>query len=206
MNKSEHLASLLKSVKQASAAENYEELCILFDEIEQIEGFDAQWFVDQFGPSAIFSSAFVTFALSQYLFLIHPFVQTRNESIQQASAESTEVTVGASTEERPDLNATRQIETIETAQLSNADNPEGLEQTVKTVTEYTPQSQTDSKSGETEASPNLLQHTGFSLGLLGFMAVSLYLPQLLKLKVAGIEMEKGSVDQIQTSRNFGIKR
>jgi len=50
------------------------------------------------------------------------------------------------------------------------------------------------------------QFSGLAFGSLVFMVIALYLPQILKLKVAGIELEKSSVDQIQTSRTLGIRR
>ena len=42
-----------------------------------------------------------------------------------------------------------------------------------------------------------------SFGSLIFMIAGLSLPQVLKLKVAGIEMEKSSMNQIKTSFNLG---
>ena len=38
-----------------------------------------------------------------------------------------------------------------------------------------------------------------------FMIVGLYLPQIMKLKVAGIELEKSSTDHIRTSTSLGIQ-
>jgi hypothetical protein len=46
----------------------------------------------------------------------------------------------------------------------------------------------------------------FTFGSLIFMVAGLYLPQILKLKVAGIELEKSSVDQITTSGTLGISK
>jgi tetratricopeptide (TPR) repeat protein len=43
-----------------------------------------------------------------------------------------------------------------------------------------------------------------TLSSLVFMVVGLYLPQILKLKVAGIELEKSAVSQISTSEVLGI--
>jgi len=45
-----------------------------------------------------------------------------------------------------------------------------------------------------------------TLSSLVFMVIGLFLPQILKLKVAGIELEKSSVDQITTSEALGIAR
>jgi hypothetical protein len=39
-----------------------------------------------------------------------------------------------------------------------------------------------------------------------FMVVGLYLPQILKLKVAGIELEKSSVDQAQARATLGLRK
>jgi tetratricopeptide (TPR) repeat protein len=44
------------------------------------------------------------------------------------------------------------------------------------------------------------------LGLLTFLMVGVYLPQILKLKVPGVELEKSSVDQITTPLPLGIKK
>jgi tetratricopeptide (TPR) repeat protein len=45
-----------------------------------------------------------------------------------------------------------------------------------------------------------------SFGSLLFAIAGLYLPQLLKLKVAGIELEKNAVDQIATPGGLGISK
>ena len=45
-----------------------------------------------------------------------------------------------------------------------------------------------------------------TFGSLIFMVAGLYLPQILKLKVAGIELEKSSVDQIGTGGTLGIRK
>jgi tetratricopeptide (TPR) repeat protein len=45
-----------------------------------------------------------------------------------------------------------------------------------------------------------------SLGSLFFVVVALYLPQLLKLKVGGLELEKSPVDQIGVGVTLGIKK
>jgi hypothetical protein len=49
-------------------------------------------------------------------------------------------------------------------------------------------------------------HSLLTVGALIFMVAGLYLPQLLKLKVAGIELEKRVVDQITTSGTLGISK
>jgi len=45
-----------------------------------------------------------------------------------------------------------------------------------------------------------------TFGYLLFMVVGLYLPQILKLKVGSIELEKSTVDQIRTSGTLGISK
>lgn len=45
-----------------------------------------------------------------------------------------------------------------------------------------------------------------TFGSLLFMIAGLYLPQLLKLKVAGIELEKSTLDQITTAGTLGISK
>jgi hypothetical protein len=45
-----------------------------------------------------------------------------------------------------------------------------------------------------------------TFGSLIFMVAGLYLPQILKLKVGGIELEKKPVEQITTSVSLGITR
>ena len=45
-----------------------------------------------------------------------------------------------------------------------------------------------------------------TFGSLTFIVVSLYLPQLLTLKIAGIELEKSTVDQIQVTGSLGITK
>ena len=45
-----------------------------------------------------------------------------------------------------------------------------------------------------------------TFGYLLFMVVGLYLPQILKLKVGSIELEKSTVDQIRTSGTLEISK
>jgi tetratricopeptide (TPR) repeat protein len=45
-----------------------------------------------------------------------------------------------------------------------------------------------------------------TFGALIFMVAGLYLPQTLKLKVAGIQLEKSAVEQISTSSTLGISK
>ena len=45
-----------------------------------------------------------------------------------------------------------------------------------------------------------------TFGSLMFILAGLSLTQLLKLKVAGIELEKSAVEQIATRRSFGISK
>lgn len=51
-----------------------------------------------------------------------------------------------------------------------------------------------------------MQHTLLTFGSLTFMVISRYLPQLLKLKIAGIELEKSAVDQIKVTGSLGISK
>ena len=53
---------------------------------------------------------------------------------------------------------------------------------------------------------NLAYYVSLAFGSLAFMVVGLYLPQILKLKVAGIEIEKSSVEQISPSDTLGINK
>ena len=46
----------------------------------------------------------------------------------------------------------------------------------------------------------------FTFGSIVFMIAALYLPNVLKLKVAGIELEKSSIDLISVSGDLGISR
>lgn len=61
-----------------------------------------------------------------------------------------------------------------------------------------------------EAAPPEAMGAGYyallSFGSLIFMVAGFYLPQILKLKVAGIELEKSSVDQITTTGSLGIRK
>ena len=75
------------------------------------------------------------------------------------------------------------------------------------------QSQTKIAVNKT-SEPNRINTTEYFLltfGSLTFSLISLYLPQLLKLKIGGtgIEIEKSSIDQIKTSQiptSLGIKK
>ncbi len=49
-------------------------------------------------------------------------------------------------------------------------------------------------------------YLALTFGSLAFVVISFYLPELLKLKVAGIELEKSAVDQTRMSASLGLKR
>ena len=60
------------------------------------------------------------------------------------------------------------------------------------------------------APDELSAHSGYyavlTFGALIFMVAGLYLPQILKLKVAGIQLEKSSAEQITTPSALGISK
>lgn len=60
--------------------------------------------------------------------------------------------------------------------------------------------------GRPNNSINIGSYMILTFGSLVFMVIGLYLPQILKLKVAGIELEKSSVNQITTSGTLGISK
>lgn len=66
------------------------------------------------------------------------------------------------------------------------------------------------KEGKSTSKPEAVMGAGYyallSFGSLIFMIAGLYLPQILKLKVAGIELEKSSVDQITATGSLGIRK
>ena len=49
-------------------------------------------------------------------------------------------------------------------------------------------------------------YVALTFGALAFIIVSLYLPQILKFKIAGIEIEKGSFDQITSTKSLEIEK
>lgn len=62
------------------------------------------------------------------------------------------------------------------------------------------------KETESDRTINAAQYILLTFGSLTFMVVSLYLPQLLKLKIAGIELEKSTIDQIKVTGTLGISK
>ena len=67
------------------------------------------------------------------------------------------------------------------------------------------------KISQTTNKINTTEYFLLTFGSLTFSLISLYLPQLLKLKIGGtgIEIEKSSIDQIKTSQiptSLGIKK
>lgn len=64
------------------------------------------------------------------------------------------------------------------------------------------------RSGVEFTSPeaNIAEYTALLFGSLIMMVASLYLPQVLKLKVVGMELEKSTVEQVSTSGAVGISK
>ena len=57
-----------------------------------------------------------------------------------------------------------------------------------------------------EDAPDATVYSALTFGSLLFMVAGLFLPQILKLKVAGIELEKSSTSQISSTGPLGISR
>ncbi len=63
-----------------------------------------------------------------------------------------------------------------------------------------------SAEGDSGKSINAAAYISLTFGTLVFMVVGFYLPQILKLKIAGIELEKSPVTQVTTTRSLGISK
>ncbi len=86
--------------------------------------------------------------------------------------------------------------------FAQTNQPEKSANTVTSVAQTKP----PEKSTNTAKLLDTTNYTLLTFGSLGFMAVALYLPQILKLKIGTVELEKSAVDQIKTSVELGIRR
>jgi hypothetical protein len=106
-------------------------------------------------------------------------------------------------------------------QESNLANHQYLTESPKATSDVDKQTQNKNKPKQPINPPekivqptnkiNTTEYFLLTFGSLTFSLISLYLPQLLKLKIGGtgIEIEKSSIDQIKTSQiptSFGLKK
>jgi tetratricopeptide (TPR) repeat protein len=151
------------------------------------------------GPITIFSLSLIVFFLAQYAFLIKPAIDKPTFSISDASFKS--MIDQSPGEIKSELQKVEPLkgQTFTDTDIGNLVDPKNIEK-VKSVVLKAATKKTSSSGIE------LGSYAGLTFGSLLFMVVGLYLPQVLKLSVAGISIEKTTVDQAQAGGKLGISK
>ena len=148
---------------------------------KKINRFAPQLWIEQTGPLILFVLSAIVFGISQYGFW--------NERLRpSADINQDSVAVDQSSTAASDANL---------AEPSQNEAQGPVEQIREVVLEATEKATVTIDSA---------QYTVLTFGSMTFMVISLYLPQLLTLKIAGIELEKSTVDQIKTTGPLGITK
>ena len=159
---------------------------------------------DTIGPKTIYWMSITVFLVVQLAFFIMPLLNRpslvlSDKSLQAAAAQ-------ASPEELKSLTALKNLRFSNSADLANAVKPLLLAANVEKVTAAVLQNAERVKPVENFPELEGGYYALLTFGSLLFMVVGLYLPQILKLRVAGIELEKSSVDQAATGGTLGISK
>ncbi|MEO1401631.1 MAG: tetratricopeptide repeat protein [Cyanobacteria bacterium J06635_1] len=140
-----------------------------------------QKITESLGPSIIFWASVVLFGLTQVGFLLGgPLAQLTQPkpAIESTESEAADSPTGAA-------------DPGEASQPNGDTNPAEVAQTTLEAVLQTIED----------------RYVLLTFGSLTFMAISLYLPQLLKIKIGDIiELEKSAVDQIETTSSLGISK
>jgi tetratricopeptide (TPR) repeat protein len=148
------------------------------------------------GPRAIFAMSIIIFAAVQAAFYIVPFLNRPSLKVTDKSLQAVAKQVPA--EVLPGLETLKNKKFDSQESLSNAIQPLVKSDQVEAVKAAVLQNADTVKPIEDFPEMAAGYYALLTFGSLLFMVVGLYLPQILKLKVAGIELEKSSVDQAAT--------
>ena len=155
------------------------------------------------GPRTIYWMSIIVFAVVQLAFFAMPFYNrpsliVSDKSLQAAAAQ-------ASPEEMQSLAGLKNIKFSNTEDLANRVKPL-VKANVDKITAAVLDNAEKVKPVQNFPELDGGYYALLTFGSLLFMVVGLYLPQILKLRVAGIELEKSSVDQASTGGTLGISR
>jgi|GEM_PF-6522546 len=155
------------------------------------------------GPRAIFWMSITIFAFVQLAFYVAPVFNRPKLVVSDKSLQA--VAKQVSPETLASLEALKNQKFDSQEALSNALN-QLVKTDVETVTTAVLQNASMVKPVEDFPEMPAGYYALLTFGSLLFMVVGLYLPQILKLRVAGIELEKSSVDQAATGGTLGISK
>jgi tetratricopeptide (TPR) repeat protein len=145
-------------------------------------------FTETIGPRAIYRMSLAVFAAVQIAFFVAPLLNQPSFRVSYRSVRAIE----------KDLTA-EQLETVKALIDQNFSNRETLTQIIQALPDKAKETvlQNVDTIKPVENAPDLPvgYYSLLTFGSLMFMVIGLYLPQILKLKVAGIELEKSSIDQ-----------
>lgn len=155
------------------------------------------------GPRTIYCMSITVFVVVQLAFFLMPFFNRPSLIVSDKTLEA--ASAHASPEELQGLRSLKNSEFSNRDELSNTVKPL-LKTNAEKVTAAVLENAERVKP--IENFPELAggYYALLTFGSLLFMVVGLYLPQILKLRVAGIELEKSSVDQASTGGTLGISK
>jgi len=177
--------------------------------IEKLEDrlayFSPEWLTEKLGPLSIFTASILIFLAVQLTFFILPIFNKPSLRITETSLQAIGSQLPKEVAEK--LNPLKNQEFSSEEALLDAlqlrFNEDKQMQTVKSwVHSNINKINTEKGFPKIDGGYYVL----LTFGLLLFMVVGLYLPQVLKLKVAGIELEKGTIDQARAGGILGISK
>jgi hypothetical protein len=156
-----------------------------------------------FGPITIFGLSLIVFLLAQYAFLIKPAIDKPTWSITDASLKSMVDQMPGEIKSEIKKVESLKVQTFTETELENALTPLVAPKNIEKVKSLVLKAATKKTSS---SGIEMGSYAGLTFGSLLFMVVGLYLPQVLKLSVAGISIEKTTVDQAQAGSKLGISK
>jgi len=168
---------------------------------KRLEYFSRDRLTETIGPRTIYGMAITVFVVVQFAFFLAPFLNHPSLIMTDRSLHAVASHVS------PEV-----LKALEPLKNQKFDNPEALSNAVEPLVKTDVPLVTEAvlKSVEVvkpvEGFPELAggYYALLTFGSLLFMVVGLYLPQILKLRVAGIELEKSSIDQAGAGGTLGI--
>jgi tetratricopeptide (TPR) repeat protein len=169
---------------------------------KRLEYFSRDWLSQTAGPVAILVTSAVVFVLVQLAFFLLPL-------FNQPSLIVSDRTLQAVKKQVPEA----QLDNLNQIKNESFKDPKTLSDRVQSLlpadgklAETVMQNVEQVKPFENVPDMPAGYYATLTFGLLTFMVIGLYLPQILKLRVAGIELEKSGLDQAAAGTTLGISK
>lgn len=172
---------------------------------ERLRPFSSNWLTEYGGPTIIFILAFFLLLSSQFIFIIGKPVFEESFSITEKAFDSLKAA-------KIPEDILKELENIKEKKFIGSE--EFLSELQKKVrTSLSSENKSlilkQTSLGKTYQGLQPIKeshHIMLTFGMLIFMIFGLYLPQILKLKVGSLELEKSAVDQLKTPGMLGISK